>query len=72
MLKAPADTSLAPGDWVRVAFDSEVEGVEGQVWQYGKIGYVYNKQLVDITFDGSAEKERDCDHIPTYDVHAVA
>ena len=72
LLKAPRPASewnpkLKAGDWVRVAFDNDDIG--GQVWQYGKVGYVYNDQLVDITYDGTEEVSH---HIPTFDVQRAS
>ena len=70
LLKAPLPASrwtpkLKAGDWVRVANDD----IGGQVWQYGKVGYVYNDQLVDITYDGTEEVSH---HIPTFDVQRAS
>jgi hypothetical protein len=69
LVKAPEPTAFKRGDWVRVAFPSEVEAVTGNVWQYGKVTCVYNRQLVDIRFDGTEECSH---HITTFDVSAVS
>ena len=45
------------------------DDIGGQVWQYGKVGYVYNDQLVDITYDGTEEVSH---HIPTFDVQRAS
>ena len=65
LYKAPAPTALKRGDWVRVANHSDEIG--GQVWQYGVVSWVYEKQLVDINYDGGEKAEG----IPTFEVQAT-
>ena len=67
LFKAPEATKLKAGQWVRVAHDAKLIG--GRVWQYGKIGCVYNGQLVDIMYDGEHESS---DHVPTFQVLSAA
>jgi ribosomal protein S18 acetylase RimI-like enzyme len=54
--KAPPETTLKPGDCVRVAQDGEY--ISGQKWQYGIVRYVHCKLLVDINYDGGLETSR--------------
>lgn len=69
LLKAPAPTSLTVGSCVRVAYESD-DLPEGMMrWQYGFLTTIHQgRELVDIKFDNHEKAE----HVPTYDVEAVA
>ena len=54
--KAPPETSLKAGDWVRVAQDCK--HINGMKWQYGRVRWVYHKLLLDVNYDGGHEFSR--------------
>lgn len=51
--KAPPETTLKAGDFVRVAQDCTY--IDGQKWCYGVVRWVHSKLLVDINFDDGDE-----------------
>lgn len=51
--KAPPETTLKAGDFVRVAQDGK--HIDGQKWCYGVVRWVHSKLLLDINFDDGDE-----------------
>ena len=60
--KAPPETTLKAGDFVRVAQDGK--HIDGQKWCYGVVRWVHSKLLLDINF-ATATSHAGCPHTRT-------